>query len=327
MIKSLFYKIQRAGGFVNSHAHFDRAYTFHCFEKEEAYNHLIEKWELVDDYKKNADVLRFYGNINNAIKAQKNFGVTKACTFIDIDSVCGTRALQAAQIVKQQESKENDFRLKIACQTLKGILNSGESSLIENSMDIIDIIGSLPNADHDPALHIDKVMSWAKKYEKRLHVHVDQLNTSNEKETELLARKTIEWGLEGRVTAVHAISLACHSKDYRNEVYKICRDANLSFITCPSAWIDHPRREDLAPIHNATTPVDELILNGLVVGIGSDNINDVYKPYSDGDMMFELRLLLEACKIYDEEILIKIATSNGDNICGFENSHPKKNRI
>ena len=91
----------------------------------------------------------------------------------------------------------------------------------------------------------------------------------------------------------------------------------MSFITCPGAWIDHPRREDLAPIHNAITPVDELLAYDLVVAIGSDNIYDVYKPFADGDMMFELRLLLEACKIYDIDELVKIATTNGKKVLGL----------
>jgi cytosine deaminase len=316
MLTNLKYKIKAAGGFVNSHAHFDRSYTHYDFENHKAYAPLMEKWKLVDDYKASSDVFSYYNNIKQSIDTQKHFGVTKACTFVDIDSIVGTKALQAARIIKKQLLDEN-FKLKIACQTLKGVLNNNESSLIESSMENIDIIGSLPRSDEDPGLHIDKVMSWAKKYDKRLHVHVDQLNCPSEKETELLARKTIEWGLEGRVTAIHSISLACHPESYRKEVYKICKDASLHFITCPSAWIDHPRREDLAPIHNAITPVEEIIAHDLVVGIGSDNINDIYKPYSDGDMMFELRLLLEACKIYDEEVLIKIATSNGNRICGF----------
>ena len=149
-------------------------------------------------------------------------------------------------------------------------------------------------------------------------MHVDQLNTSEEKETELLARKTIQWGLEEKVTAVHSISLACHPKNYRNEVYKMSRDAGLSFVSCPSAWIDHPRREDLAPIHNSITPADELIENDLIVAIGSDNIMDVYKPYCDGNMLFELRMLLEACKIYDEDQLVKIATTNGKKVLGIK---------
>ena len=64
--------------------------------------------------------------------------------------------------------------------------------------------------------------------------------------------------------------------------------------------------------------MDELVQNDLVVAIGSDNIMDVYKPYCDGDMIFELRMLLEACKIYDEEHLVKIATTNGRKVLGLK---------
>jgi cytosine deaminase len=60
-----------------------------------------------------------------------------------------------------------------------------------------------------------------------------------------------------------------------------------------------------------------LLEHDLCVAIGSDNIHDVYKPYADGDMMFELRLLLEAFKIYDDEILIKIAVDNGRKVLGI----------
>jgi len=313
MVIELFHKIIKAGGFVNSHSHFDRSYTYNHFTADDAYLHLTEKWQLVDKFKRDADVYKYYQNIKTSIDNQLHYSVNKACTFIDIDSVTGTNALQGAKIARDR----NDFELKIACQTLKGVLKKEESDIIESVIEDFDIIGSLPKADKDPVRHIDKVMSWSKKYNKRLHVHVDQLNCASEKETELLARKTIEWGLEGKVTAVHSISLACHPKTYRKEVYKICRDAGLSFVSCPSAWIDHPRRDDLAPIHNAITPVDELLENDLIVGIGSDNINDIYKPYSDGDMMFELRLLLEACKVYDADELVKIATTNGKIICGF----------
>ena len=156
----------------------------------------------------------------------------------------------------------------------------------------------------------------AKKHDKLLHSHVDQLNTRQEKETELLARKTMDHGYEGKVTAVHSISLACHPKWYRKEVYKMAKDAGLSFIACPTAWIDSRRTEEMAPIHNAITPVDELIEHDLIVAIGSDNIHDIYKPYSTGDMRTELKFLLEATHIYDEETLIKISTENGLKVIG-----------
>ena len=161
-------------------------------------------------------------------------------------------------------------------------------------------------------------MKEAKTNGQRVHVHVDQLNSAKEKETELLARKTIQHGMEGKVTAVHSISLAAHPKAYREEVYKMALDAGLSFVSCPTAWIDHRRNETMSVSHNAITPIDEMVPRGITVAIGSDNICDVYKPFSNGDMMTELRFLLESTHFYDIEKLVEIATTNGKKVIGIE---------
>ena len=163
-------------------------------------------------------------------------------------------------------------------------------------------------------------MQTAKSNGQRVHVHVDQLNCPSETETELLARKTMEHGMEGKVTAVHSISLAAHPKFYRDEVYKMCIDADLSFVSCPTAWIDHRRSEVVSVTHNAITPIDEMVPLGITVAIGSDNICDVYKPFSNGDMMTELRFLLEATHFYDINSLVEIATTNGRKVIGLQDN-------
>ena len=309
-------RIQSHGGFVNAHAHFDRAYTIKPKMMNKTHDHLFEKWEYVDNFKRNASVGDYFDNIKAAVDSQLFLSTRAACTFVDIDPVCEYNAITAAKIAQEHYGEE--FPLVIACQTLKGVLEKKPRQLIEGAMDDFQIFGGLPAKDKGrEAEHIDQLMLWAKDTGKRVHVHVDQLNHPSEKETELLARKTIEHGLEGMVTAVHSISLAAHPKIYREKVYKICADANLSFITCPSAWIDHPRREDLVPSHNALTPVDELLERGLTVAIGSDNICDIYKPFCDGDMINELRLLIDGCKIYDEDALLEICLYNGLEVIGL----------
>ena len=127
------------------------------------------------------------------------------------------------------------------------------------------------------------------------------------------------------MTAVHSISLACHQKWYREEVYKMAKDAGLSFISCPTAWIDSRRTEQLSPTHNAITPVDEMIERDLVVALGSDNIRDIYKPFSTGNMSTELKFLLEATHTYDEEVLIKIARKNGLEVMGIDEQATDRN--
>ena len=309
-----------AGGFVNAHSHLDRAFTVTRQNMQSVvYNHLHQKWKYIDEYKANATEQDFYRNITTALRSQKDMSTSHIVSFIDIDPVVGTKAIDAAVRAKNFAAMIG-IGMKIACQTLKGITTSEPQRLIIDAIEQnkIDIIGSLPGADKGKEEeHLDNVLMLGQIFDKRVHVHVDQLNTAKEKETELLARKTMEHQMEGKVTAVHSISLACHPKWYRKEVYKMAKDAGLSFISCPTAWIDARRTEELTPTHNAITPVDELLEHDLVVAIGSDNIHDVYKPYSTGDMRTELKFLLEATHLYNKDTLIKIARENGLEVAGF----------
>jgi len=314
-LHSVINRIILEGGYVNAHSHLDRSYTASPEAMAKSNHHLFQKWKYVDDIKSESSVADFRERIGQALETQKFMQTQAICSFIDIDPVVHYTALTAAAI-EADECK--DIKLILASQTLKGVIEQEPRRLLEDAIDGIDIIGSLPGADKGKeAEHLDIVMSWAKQTGKRLHVHVDQLNLPSEKETELLARKTIEHGLESRVTAIHSISLACHPKKYREEVYKICKDADLTFISCPSAWIDHKRSEIIMPWHNAITPVDELINHELRVAIGSDNICDIYKPYCDGDMFNETRLLIDSCRIYDEETILNIVVHNGLEVLGL----------
>jgi cytosine/adenosine deaminase-related metal-dependent hydrolase len=54
-----------------------------------------------------------------------------------------------------------------------------------------------------------------------------------------------------------------------------------------------------------------MIPAGVRVALGTDDIADIYKPFSDGDMWTELRFLLEATHLYDIDALTEIATTNG----------------
>ena len=147
---------------------------------------------------------------------------------------------------------------------------------------------------------------------------IDQLNTNKEHETEMLAIKAKEFNLHDKVTAVHSISLAAHLRPYRQSVYERCKDMEISFVTCPTAWIDHRRNEELNVNHNSMTPVEELLSHGITVAIGTDNIHDIYKPYSTGDLLTEAKFLIECLHFYDIKEIIKILTINGEKVLGLK---------
>ena len=309
-------RILKAGGWVNAHAHFDRALTVsrEDFEAGNVEKHLHEKWLLVDQVKRNSSTEDYRNRVERACRYQATQGVQAALTFIDCDEVAGDRALRGAREVQEA----GEFRLLTACQTLKGVLDPDARRWFDLAAEQVDIIGGLPGKDAGSEKeHIDVLLETGKRLGKRVHVHVDQLNHPMEKETELLARRTVALGMEGQVTAVHGISIAAHQKAYRQEVYRMCLDAGLSFVACPTAWIDHRRSEKEMPWHNAVTPIDEMAPLGIPVALGTDNIADVYKPFCDGDMLTELRVLLESTHFYDVDELVKIATVNGRLVLGI----------
>ena len=212
--------------------------------------------------------------------------------------------------------------MKFANQTLKGVIDPEARKWFDIGADLVDIIGALPKRDErdfgkgDEAWDI--IMGTAKEKGKMIHAHVDQFNQAVEYETETMCRKTIEFGLQGRVVGVHGISIAAHSKKYRDRLYQLMREAGVMMIACPTAWIDTPRTEAVGPMHNSMTPVDELVPAGVRVAIGVDNVADAMVPWSGGDMWHELTLMATGCRYDHFEDLVEIATRNGRMALGLE---------
>lgn len=308
-------KVAKQGGWVNTHTHLDRAYTITPEMLPLAEAQLQQKWDIVDEIKRNSSVDQIYDRMCFAVEQQIAQGVTMLGSFIDVDAVIGDKAMKAAERVR--EKYKNDIKLVYINQALKGVLEEEASMWFKEAVPFVDIIGGLPAKDAGREdEHLDVLFEAAKKYRKMVHVHVDQLNTSAEKETEQLVKKTIEHGWQGKVAAIHGISLAAHPQKYRQKVYELMRENEVMMISCPTAWIDARRSEEMAVTHNSIAPVEELVAAGVGVAIGADNIADVYKPFGDGDMWTELRFMLESCHFYNIEELVKIATSNGRKVLG-----------
>lgn len=303
--------IRDRGGWVNAHSHLDRAYIVTKENFELSNSSLQEKWALPDRYKEAASVDEIYDHMARALEHMCEQGVHAIASFIDVDPVIQDKAIQAAQ--RARDAFKSDIEIKFVNQVVKGVIEPEANKWFNVGAEFVDIIGGLPEKDEGhEAEHLDILFEAAKKNGgKPLHVHIDQFGLPSQRDTELLARKTIEHGYQGKVAAVHAISVAAQPKAYRDDLYKLMKEAQLLVVCCPLAYIASHRSEDMAPIHNCIAPVEEMVAAGLTVAMGTDNIHDIYMPFGDGDMWSEMRVLLEACYIRDLPTLAEIATASG----------------
>ncbi len=309
-------KVKKNGGWVNAHAHIDRAYTVTKENIQFVNKYRHEKWKLNAEIRKTSTVSQIYDRMARATELFLAQDVSAIGTFIDVDPDVEDKAIRAAQ--KVRDSYKGQMTYRFINQASYGILTKETRKWFDVGVEFVDIVGGLvkANAGHENE-YLDIIMLTAKAKKKMIHLHVDELNDPEEKETEWLAKKTIEHGMQGRVVGIHGISINAHPKVYREELYQLMKQAQLMMVACPMSWLNARRSEVLTPTHNPVTPIDELLPHGIPVAIGGDNLYDIFMPFNDGNMWNDMRVLMEANRFYDADELVKIATVNGRKVLGL----------
>ena len=310
-------KIKKNGGWVNCHSHIDRSFTItpKLYRQANALRH--EKWIINTQVRKSSTITQIYDRMAKSLELMLAQGVYAIGTFIDVDPYTKDKCIKAAQKIKEKYGKT--IKIKFINHSSYGILTKETRKWFEIGAEFADIIGGMVKANQGQENeYFDIIMQTAKDKKKMIHVHVDEVRNPNEIETEMLAKKTIEHNMQGKVVGIHGISINTHLKIYRDNLYKLMEKANLMMIACPISWLNSRRSEALTPTHNPTTPVDELVTAGITVGIGTDNIADLFEPYNNGSMWDDLRVMMEMNRLYDIDTLVRIATQNGRKILGVD---------
>ncbi len=306
-LKAEFLKlVDEYGGFACHHAHFDKAYLISLQNLELSQVDMQMKWKLYKSLKESYTFEDLYERISRGVEAMISQNVKYCRTMVDADATVKTLPMEAALEVKKKYAGRIVF--EIGVQPLQGVLDPESRKQYERACEMGDFCGGLPSKDRPtPEKHLDIIMSIAKALNKPLDVHVDQENNPYESETELLAAKTVEHGLEGRVFAVHSISLAAKVPPEQERIIRLVKDAGVGVIVCPSAALSMKQLEVYSWLHNSIAPVPALLKAGVPTYLGVDNIHDLFMPIVDGDLWVECRMLMEACRFYDIRQVAKMA--------------------
>ena len=293
------------------HLHIDKSQTLNTEILKDSQVHMTEKWKLMRDIKyqyNNQDLKRRMLLTTTRLVDQGCYNIR---SHIDVDRIVGLLPMEVALDVKEYW-KNKGVNLQIGTQLLEPLKNDENRELFYKAAEMADFIGCLPSRDGEHFdYHLDTVFSKATELNKDVEIHTDQQNIPTEIETERVCDFVEKYAWRGRTRAVHCISLACHPLEYQIKIAKRLAKLDIGVICCPSAAISMTQHADMtSPIHNSIAPVRILKENGVDVSIGVDNVEDVFVPFCNGDLQFEIRLLAEACRIYDIDMLTEIITND-----------------
>ncbi|MEM4336975.1 MAG: hypothetical protein QXG86_03150 [Candidatus Woesearchaeota archaeon] len=326
-------QVTKYGGYFNAHCHLDRAHTLN----KEYLEHkgldpiyassapLKVKQNLVGDLHKG---IAYYKEnlkcrMKRAIQQMQELNTSKVISFID--TTADNVKLSALEVALElKEEFKNKIELQIAAYPIFGFKESDKErlSIFEEAVKLSDIVGGLPERDEMPGHvgydeHLKILFEIAQKYNKPLHIHVDQANDPEEKGTETLieaARFLLDKNYytqeEPFVWAIHSISPAAYEEERFIKVIDGLLKYNIGVICCPTAAISmRQNRHKKAPIHNSIARVLEMLEAGVKVRIGTDNIADIFVPSGTPDVGMEMWLLSNVLRFYSPDILAKIATA------------------
>ncbi len=291
--------------YVNGHVHLDKC-NLGDVMRPNLTNSFQECLEITWEHKRSYTVDDIVERASRAIEEGILNGSTVFRVFADVDSIGGLRPLEG--IIALREKYAGIVEIEAVDFPQEAIVRDpGTEELMEEGMRMgADVVGGLPwheHLDEDARTHIDICFELAKKYDKDIHMLVDDTDNSNSRSLEYLAAKTIREGYQGRVSASHCGALAAYDEVHAHKVMNLVRDAGVSISSNPQISLVAQGRYDTDNMRRGVTRTKDLWKIGANVFSSQDDVNDPYYPFGRNDQQEVAAHVCHACHMtYPDEI-------------------------
>ena len=291
--------------YVNGHVHLDKCNLGDIMRPNES-NTFQECLEITWEHKRGYTVADIVERASQAIEEGILNGTTVFRVFADVDSIGGLRPLEG--IIALREKWAGIITIQAVDFPQEAIIRDpGTYELMEEGLRMgADVVGGLPwheHLDEDARSHIDLCFELAGKYDKDVHMLVDDTDNANSRSLEYLAVKTLREGFQGRVSASHCGALAAYDEVHAHKVMNLVRDAGISISSNPQISLVAQGRYDRANMRRGITRTKDLWRIGVNVFSSQDDVNDPYYPFGRNDQQEVAAHVCHACHMtYPDEI-------------------------
>ncbi|CAM3507554.1 cytosine deaminase [Polaromonas hydrogenivorans] len=169
-----------------------------------------------------------------------------------------------------------------------------------------DVVGGIPHFENTRDQGVSSIhflLDLAERHNRLVDVHCDETDDPHSRFLEVLAEVTRVHGMGARVTASHTTAMGSYDNAYCSKLFRVLKQAGLSFISCPTESIHLQGRFDSYPKRRGLTRVPELDRAGLNVCFAQDSIVDPWYPLGNGNILRILDAGLHICHMLGYEDL------------------------
>ena len=305
--------------FINGHLHLDKVYTLDMAGQKaiEEYNvgdmkNALSSIASAAEFKTKYDEKWIIENVRKALDLAVKYGNTHIRAFADVDSKAKLEGVKA--LLKAKEEYKDKVTIDVVAFPQDGVIReNGAYEYMEEALKMgADVVGGIPWIEftkEDEQAHVDKMCYLAKKYNKDISMLCDDVGDAEERTFEMLIKKVLEMGWEGRATGQHCSAMMLYPENQFNKLCALLKKAKMGVISDPQT----------GPIH---ARVQDLIKEGIPVGLGQDDINDAYYTFGQNNMLeiaFINAHILRMCSDKDLEIVYDMITTMAAKVLNLKN--------
>ncbi|MFF5209015.1 amidohydrolase family protein [Streptosporangium sp. NPDC000396] len=289
-------------GLIDAHCHLDKTLYGGDWVPHSAGDSLADR--VANERARRGELgLPNVDNITALLERMIAFGTTHVRSHVDVDPVIGLGGVEAVGAAARKLAGRVTVEM-VAFPQFGLLTNPGTAEYLEEALkNGVQTIGGIDPAgvDRDPVRHLDILFDLAEQYGAGIDLHLHDPGALGAWELELIADRTRDHGLEGRVTVSHAYALGQIDEAYQDRLVDRLAAAGVSVATAAVYSFPIP-------------PIKKLDAAGVNVACGHDGIRDLWGPYGSGDMLERaMHLAYRSTFRRDEdiELALRAATYGG----------------
>ncbi|PSB29283.1 amidohydrolase family protein [Stenomitos frigidus] len=305
-------------GLVDAHIHLDKAFLLDRVDWQTGT--FTEALQETANAKRSFTIADIQTRARRVLEQAIAFGTTAMRSHVEVDPLIQLTGIKALLPLRDKYAWGITLQLAIFAQ--EGITNQpGTEALLRQAMTLGgDVIGSAPYVDPEPEQNICIVFDIAQAFNCDVDFHLDFLDDDAPLLLPLVIAETLKRGWRGRVCLGHMTKLAGLPPGELEAIATATATAGISILALPATDLYMMSRRDTHNVRRGVAPAQTLAAWGVNTGVATNNVQNLFTPFGDGDLLKICTLLAQVLHLNtaaSHEACLAMATTQAAQAIGL----------